>query len=149
MQIAARMLLLAVTMLSAQVTRAGESRPRHPEPRVIVNVLSVRGPHDRDGIERSARLGWGRIVRCYRASGAAKVVLTFELVVSGSGMVERARRTHSSTRDHELGHCLASALTKLTMPKARARSIAMIEIRLAPGDPPEQGDVERDDWTER
>jgi hypothetical protein len=107
---------------------------------VIVNVLRVRGPHARDEVERSARLGWGRIVSCYKSSDAReKVVVTLELAVSGNGTVTRARRIRSPARDRELADCLASAMQRLAMPKARARSTATVEIRLAPGDPPEAG----------
>jgi len=133
-------ILPAIMLCGAAVVARAEPRPPHPEPRVIVNVLRVRGPHARDEVERSARLGWGRIVSCYKASDAPeKVVVTLELVVSGNGTVTRARRVRSPVKDRELADCLASAMQRLGMPKARARSTATVEIRLAPGDPPEAG----------
>jgi hypothetical protein len=111
-------------------------RPHHPEPRVIVNVTSVRGPHPRKELERAARLAWGRIVSCYQATaGKGKGVLELELVVAATGKLTEARRTRSTFRNQKLEACLTRTLTGLPMPKARARSIARAEIHLAPGDP--------------
>lgn len=113
-----------------------EPRPYHPDPRVIVNVTSARGPHARKELERAARLAWGRIVSCYEATaGGAKGIVEFELVVAGTGKVTEARRTRSTFRNEKLEGCLSRALTGVTMPQARARSIAQAEIHLAPGDP--------------
>ena len=140
---AVRILLLAVTALllgGVRTAEAGEPsapRPPHPEPRVIVNVLGVRGPHPRAEVERAARLGWGKIVSCYRASEPReRAVVTLELVVSGRGEVARARRIRARAKDRRLGTCLADVMQGLEMPKARARSVVTVEIRLAPGDPP-------------
>jgi hypothetical protein len=111
-------------------------RRHHPEPRVIVNVISVSGPHPRKEVERAARLAWGRIVSCYEGmAGKAKGVLELELVVAGAGKVTDARRTRSTFRNQKLESCLIRALKGLPMPEARARSIAHAEIHLAPGDP--------------
>jgi hypothetical protein len=133
-------LLAAAACFAAEIARAEEPpapRPPHPEPRVIVSVLGVRGPHSRDEVEHSARLGWSRIVRCYKAADAQeKANITLELLVSADGRVKHAKRVRSRPKDRELGTCLGSALQGLPMPKARTRSIATVEIRLAPGDPP-------------
>jgi hypothetical protein len=112
------------------------ARPHHPEPRVIVNVTQVKGPHARAEVERSARLAWGRIVGCYKSiDKQAKGHLELELVVSGAGKVSDARRTGSTLRNQKLAACLTKALDGLAMPKAAARSIARAEIHVAPGDP--------------
>ncbi len=112
-------------------------RPPHPEPRVIVDVLLVDGPHKLDRVQHDVRLGWKRIVRCYKAQGAKeKAVVTLELVVSEAGSVRRARRIVFEEKDSELAACLAETLTGISMPKAPADSKADIEIRLSPGDPP-------------
>jgi hypothetical protein len=114
-------------------------RPPHPEPRVIVNVLSVKGPHKPDRVQHDARFGWKRIVRCYKAQSAKeKAVVKLELIVSGAGSVTRARRVLFEKKDSELAACLAENLTGLSMPKAPADSRADVEIRLSPGDPPEK-----------
>jgi hypothetical protein len=111
-------------------------RPYHPEPRVVVNVLSVRGPHARGEVERSARLAWGKIVSCYKAiDRQAKGVVEFELAVAGAGKVTDARRKRSTLRNQKLDACLTKSWKGLAMPKARAGSIAHAEIHVAPGDP--------------
>ncbi|HEY3493507.1 MAG TPA: hypothetical protein VGK73_02430 [Polyangiaceae bacterium] len=121
---------------SGEAPPADEPRPYHPEPRVIVNVTSVKGPHARADVERAARLAWGRIVSCYKSiDKQAKGRLELELVVAGAGKVTDARRTRSTLRNQKLDACLTEALEGLTMPKARARSIARAEIHVAPGDP--------------
>jgi hypothetical protein len=114
-----------------------QPRPPHPEPRVVVNVLSVHGPHKPDRVQHSARFGWKRIVRCYKASGAKEhALVTLELVVSGEGNVARARGIVVEPKDRELASCLEGALPGLAMPKAPADSTADVEIVLSPGDRP-------------
>lgn len=116
---------------------ADEPRPHHPEPRVIVNVTSVKGPHPRKDLERAARLTWGRIVSCYEATaGKAKGVVQFQLAVAGTGQVTGAKRTRSTFKNPKLEECLTQALKAAPMPRARAGSMAQAEIHLAPGDPP-------------
>jgi hypothetical protein len=120
-------------LVSAQTPR--ESRTPHPEPRVIVNVLSVRGPHERPAVERSARLAWGRIVNCYNSLGErTRGRVELDLAISSDGRVTAARRTHSTFKTPELARCLASALRRVSMPKATGRSSALTEIHVAPGD---------------
>ena len=110
-------------------------RPAHPEPRVIVNVTSVQGPHPRSDVERSARLGWGRIVSCYNAYGdRRRLTVSLELAVSSSGKVTAFRPIRSTHKNRDLAQCLGHAMKRLSMPKARARSIAIAEIQLGPGD---------------
>jgi hypothetical protein len=116
-------------------TDEAPARAPHPEPRVIVTVSSVHGPHARDEVERAARLGWGRIVRCYKASpkrprGSVKL----ELTLGAHGKVTGARRKKSTLREPELARCLTKALKGLAMPKARRRSTANVEVQVAPGD---------------
>jgi hypothetical protein len=111
-------------------------RPYHPEPRVIVNVTTVRGPHERAAVERAARLAWGRIVSCYKSiDRQAKGLVEFELVVAHAGTVTDARRTRSTLRNQKLDACLTKAWKGLAMPKARAGSVARAEVHVAPGDP--------------
>jgi hypothetical protein len=112
-------------------TPSAPERAPHPEPRVIVTVQFVRGPHAKKDVERAAR-----IVRCYKASKQPKGALTLELELAGSGKVMHARRKRSSFGDKELTACLAKTMRGVPMPKARSGSTARIEIQLAPGDPP-------------
>jgi hypothetical protein len=123
-----RVVLVAALTLSAAP---------HPEPRVIVNVVAVHGPHERAAVERSAREGWGRVVKCYKAFGrGAKGMIGVEFAVGSQGKVIGVRRTRSSLKSGELAACLSDTLLGLAMPKAASRSTAFGEIHVAPGDPP-------------
>jgi hypothetical protein len=131
--------ILSSHVLAAEVAQSDDTeRPEvapHPEPRVIVSVHLVRGPHVQKEVERAARLGWGRIVRCYKASSKRPTgSVHMELVVSGNGNVTSARRTKSSLKDPELAGCLTRAMKSLRMPKARRASTARVEVQVAPGD---------------
>lgn len=102
---------------------------------MIVNVISLRGPHQRSDVERAARLAWGRIVDCYNALGErTRGMVELELVVSGDGRVAAARRTRSTLKGKELAGCLTKTMRRLAMPKANGRSTAITEIHVAPGD---------------
>jgi hypothetical protein len=127
--------IFALLLLFSARASADSERAPHPEPRVIVSVHSVSGPHARKDVERAARLGWGRIVRCYKASSKRPSgSVRLELVVSGSGSVTTARRLGSTLGDKELSRCLTRSMKGLAMPKAPRRSIARVEVQVAPGD---------------
>jgi hypothetical protein len=125
--------LLAVACVAhAFAASAGEP---HPEPRVIVNVVSVRGPHTPPAVQRAARLGWGRIVRCYKSiDPSIKGKLDLELHVSKTGSVASTRAGRSTLGNPELVRCLSETMKGLAMPEASADSNATIEIHVAPGD---------------
>ncbi|MDQ2642259.1 MAG: hypothetical protein M3020_00480 [Myxococcota bacterium] len=128
--------VLLVTAARAASAQDTPPRPPHPEPRVIVSVLSLAGPHERGEVERHARLAWGKIVRCYKAiDRSARGSVTVELAVHGSGTSSGARRLGATLESRELSGCLTRILNGLKMPKARRTSFAKIEIRVAPGDP--------------
>jgi hypothetical protein len=121
---------------SSAAPEPDKPRPHHPEPRVIVNVMSVKGPHVRNELERAARLGWGRIVSCYESTARnAKGIVELELAVAAAGKVTAARPTRSTFRNRKLEACLTKLWKSIAMPKARAGSIIRMEIHLAPGDP--------------
>jgi len=110
-------------------------RPPHPEPRVIVNVLAVKGPHQQARVQHDARFGWKRIVRCYKANSPhRKALITLDLVVSGEGSVTRALHVRSNPDNPGLEQCLAESLPGLSMPKAPTDSTANVEMQLSPGD---------------
>jgi hypothetical protein len=75
------------------------------------------------------------MVGCYNRHGERKRgQAVIEITVSGGGKVlDTAKR--SSSFEPELTTCLRVALRRLAMPEARARSSALVEIQLAPGDP--------------
>lgn len=124
---------LAVAGLAATGTTAAAAP--HPEPRVIVNVLAVSGPHAPPEVQRAARLAWGRIIRCYKSTdNGAKGRLELELRVSKAGSVARVRVGPSTLDSAELVRCLADTMQGLAMPRASADSTADIEIHVAPGD---------------
>lgn len=123
---------------------AEQPRPPHPEPRVIVNVLSVRGPHNPGRVQHDARFGWKRIVRCYKANGAKnKVTLTLELALSSEGMVTSVRGMLFEVQDSSLVSCLVRELPGLSMPKAPRDSKAEVELLLSPGDRPAKSEQVR------
>ena len=125
--------LLAVACV-AQTLAAAAAEP-HPEPRVIVNVVSVRGPHTPPAVQRAARLGWGRIVRCYKSvDPSIKGKLDLELHVAKTGSVVATRARASTLGNPELVRCLSETMKGLAMPQASADSTAAIEIHVAPGD---------------
>jgi hypothetical protein len=106
----------------------------HPEPRVIVSVVSVHGPHLKKDVERAARLGWGKIVGCYKKSPKRKQgAVSLELVVGGGGKVINARRT-KSTFPPPLTRCLTRAMESVSMPQAAKKSTVRLEVKVAPGD---------------
>jgi hypothetical protein len=112
-------------------------RPYHPEPRVIVNVVSLKGPHHQARVQHDVRFGWKRIVRCYKAhSPNQRALVTLDLIISGEGSVERVQNTGSLPENRELERCLAERLPGLSMPKANENSTANVEIKLSPGDRP-------------
>jgi hypothetical protein len=112
-------------------------RPYHPEPRVVVNVLSVRGPHNPARVQHDARFGWKQIVICYKKHGPHhKTLVKLDMVVSGEGKLARVLNVRNDASNHELEQCLVDRLPGLSMPKAPADSTAYVEIQLAPGDSP-------------
>ncbi|MGC4065135.1 MAG: hypothetical protein QM784_10910 [Polyangiaceae bacterium] len=117
----------------------GATRTPHPEPRVIVNVLSLRGPHRADRVQHDARFGWSRIVRCYKKETGAKerIVLSLELDISAEGSVTFGRPLRVDPKNSGLATCLGNTLVGLAMPKAPSSSTAEVEFVLSPGDRPQ------------
>jgi len=131
-------ILMGMVLLGSGHSVKAESpseRPPHPEPRVIVNVLAVKGPHKQARVQHDARFGWKRIVRCYKAhSLRQKALVTLDLLVSSEGSVSRAQHVQSNPPNPGLAQCLAESLPGLSMPKAPADSTANVEMKLSPGD---------------
>jgi hypothetical protein len=129
-------LLIAAVLGPAGAAADDDGRP-HPEPRVIVTVERVRGPHDSAAVEKTARGAWSRIVGCYREAMArgvlAKGSVLVRLEVSAEGSVKSARRQRATVED-ELAGCLVGTMRGLAMPVARSGSTADVTIRVAPGD---------------
>jgi hypothetical protein len=113
----------------------------HPEPRVVVDVLNVAGPHQRAEIEREARRAlWAKVIACYRPAAAKKPGLrgeaTLKFRVSAEGAVSGVRPERSNLGDDEIVACFRGHVAGLALPKAPAASDVAMEIHVAPGDPP-------------
>lgn len=125
---------LSALLLVSQNSAAETTRAPHPEPRVIVTVTALKGPHDRARVQHAARTTWGRIVRCYKELGQReRGKLSLRLEISARGKVIGARKLQS-TLNEELDACLVKTLGSKDMPPASSGSTASIEIQLAPGD---------------
>jgi hypothetical protein len=124
-------ILASLTTFTLVVPRA---RAFHPEPRVIVTVTHLKGGHDRDAVQRSARESWGGIVACYKRQGKRqRGTLELRLEISAAGKVIGARRL-GSTLNGDVSACLTRLLRERPMPPGRSGSTATLEIELAPGD---------------
>lgn len=113
----------------------------HPDPRVIINVERVKGPHRPEDLQRLARRNhWIQVIRCYRLGaykdptlrGWSKAVIG----VSKNGTVKGARLLETQLADREVAECIVEKLSSLKLPKARSGSNAWLELRVSPGDEP-------------
>lgn len=120
---------------TSDITRAVElEEAPHPEPRVIVTVPALTGAHSREKVQRSARETWGHLVRCYKRHAERKTGnVVLKLDIAGSGKVRGVQRV-STTLDPKVSECVGEAMRNKAMPEAPGRSLATVEIRLAPGD---------------
>lgn len=124
----------AALVLTTVVLVTTAASAYHPEPRVIVTVTAVRGGHDRDEVQRSARESWGGIVRCYKQLGKReRGTLTLRLEIAAHGKVVGARRVGSTLND-EVSVCLSRVLRDRAMPSGQSGSTVTINVELAPGD---------------
>jgi hypothetical protein len=113
----------------------------HPLPRVIVDIVKVKGPHAAASIQRIARRSlWGRIVECYRLGAhkdqSLKGKTTVRFQVSKSGKVSRAAAAGSTLPDKEVVRCLAREVNTLELDRAKAGSSVTATIQVYPGDDP-------------
>jgi hypothetical protein len=121
----------------------GEPRPvqGHPDPRVIVNIDKVEGPHDADKLQRIARqYHWINVVRCYGIGWYKKPDLEgwthAEATISSGGAVLRPKLVDTELDDGDVAKCVVDKLRSLKMPRAARSSRAFIDIRVGPGDEP-------------
>jgi hypothetical protein len=132
-------LSLVAFMAWSEMAPATAPEQSHPEPRVIVDVLKVRGPHARADIQREARQQlWGQIIRCYRPGQAKKPKLrgdaTFSLRAGADGSVSNVRTIGATLADEDVVDCWASLLRDLPLPTASGASDVVMQIYAAPGD---------------
>jgi len=124
-------------------TPAGELPPAegHPLPRVIVDIVKVKGPHKAAAIQRIARASlWGRIIECYRLGAhkdqSLKGKTTIRFQVSRAGKTSRAAATGSTLPDKEVVSCLAREVNSLALDRAKSGSSVTATIQVYPGDEP-------------
>ena len=134
--------MLSAALILGGLLAAGAVAPGyHPQPRVIVDVHDVDGPHERSDVQREARAFlWHKIIRCYRAGAASKPKLkgdaTFAVRVAPSGNVSSVRSTGGTIGDEGVVACWAKQIAKVPMPKAPGSSAVVLSVQVAPGDPP-------------
>jgi hypothetical protein len=129
-----------VTVAPGAAAEPSDPAPPHPEPRVIVDVLRVKGPHARADVEREARRAlWGGIVECYRPAvrhqpklrGEAEI----ELRVGANGKVTGVRARQRTLPDRDVVDCWVRQVARSPLGTARAASRVTLRIHVAPGDP--------------
>ncbi|MCK6586168.1 MAG: AgmX/PglI C-terminal domain-containing protein [Polyangiaceae bacterium] len=114
---------------------------RHPLPRVIVDIVKVKGPHKAASIQRIARASlWGKIIECYRLGAykdqSLKGKTTIRFQVSRAGKASRSASTTSTLPDKEVVRCLARQINTLELERAKAGSSVTATIQVFPGDDP-------------
>jgi hypothetical protein len=134
-------MLAPALQVLALIAAAVAAPQRHPQPRVVVDVQQVDGPHERADVEREARsFLWGKIIKCYRAGAADKPKLkgdaTFAMRVGSDGDVTRVRSTGATLADAGVIACWAREIEQVPMPRAAAASNVLLQVHVAPGDPP-------------
>lgn len=113
----------------------------HPDPRVIVNVDRVRGPHDKNALQREARkYHWINVVRCYRLGaykddnlrGWTKIFTT----VTRGGAIHKPRLVETELKDNDVAQCIIKRLHTLKLPRAGRASQVNLSVKVSPGDEP-------------
>ncbi|AUX20245.1 hypothetical protein SOCEGT47_007100 [Sorangium cellulosum] len=113
----------------------------HPLPRIIVDVVKVKGPLKAREVERLARRHlWIHVYSCYRLRAYKDPSLhgktTVRLTVSRTGKVTAARATASTLSAPDVASCLAQRAKSLSLPRARAGSAVVVTMQVYPGDEP-------------
>lgn len=113
----------------------------HPDPRVIVNLERIQGPHPAAEVLRLARRNhWIQVVRCYRLGAYKDPNLrgsTKALVSLGRrGEVRSAKLLETDLADRAVADCMVEKMRGLSFPAARGTSTARFELRVGPGDEP-------------
>jgi hypothetical protein len=115
--------------------------PGHPQPRVIIDVTHVKGPHKAADVQREARrLFWIKVVTCFglgaykdqKLRGMTRAVIQ----VDKNGKVRGSRIASTKLTEEDVPKCFAEELKKLPLPKAKSGSAVTLEIQVSPGDEP-------------
>jgi hypothetical protein len=113
----------------------------HPDPRVIINVTKVTGPHGAPKIQQLLRRNhWIQVVRCYRLGAYKDSELRGwargTAIVKKDGKIHDPRLVSTDLADKEVAECMLQRLTLAAMPTAAKKSQASVEIHVGPGDEP-------------
>ncbi len=113
----------------------------HPDPRVIVNIDKVEGPHDEKKLLRvSRKYHWINVVRCYRLGAYKDRELRgwthARAVVSTAGRILRPKLLKTELDDEEVAKCVVDKLRTLKLPRGPKSSKVWYDIRVGPGDEP-------------
>ncbi|WP_438007992.1 AgmX/PglI C-terminal domain-containing protein [Sorangium sp. So ce321] len=113
----------------------------HPLPRIIVDIVKVKGPLKAREVERIARRQlWIHVYSCYRLRAYRDPSLhgetTVRLTVSRAGKVTGARATASTLSAPDVVSCLAERARSLSLPRAKAGSTVVATLQVYPGDDP-------------
>jgi hypothetical protein len=113
----------------------------HPDPRVIIDVARVKGPHDPKELQRLLRRNhWIHVVRCYRLGaykhpelrGWTKTVVT----VSRAGEIIKTRVLETELDEEAVAECMAEKLRAMKVSGQKSASQAWIDMKVGPGDEP-------------
>ena len=113
----------------------------HPDPRVVINVARVKGPHDPAKVQQLLRRNhWINVVRCYRLGAFKNSELRgwtkATVALSAKGKIHDTRLIDSELDDHDVASCMVGKLALIAVPAAAKKSQAWIELRVGPGDEP-------------
>lgn len=115
--------------------------PGHPLPRVVIDVVSSRGPLKASRAQASLRAKyWIHTYTCYGLGAykdqALAGVTRVSMRVQASGQVRGGRLERTTLPDREVARCLAKDLAKIKLPASRAGSQVVATIAVYPGDEP-------------
>ena len=113
----------------------------HPMPRVVIDVLAVRGPHKAADIQRELRrMHWIEVVRCYSAAAYREPTLhgdaTARVTITRAGKLISPRLISTTLGDKSPASCMSETLARHTVPSARGSSTATVKMHVSPGDDP-------------
>jgi hypothetical protein len=119
------------------------SRPYHPAPGIIVDVLDEGGAVA-PALQRSARnLGYWPFRHCYeeglRRDQALSGTVSFDLWVRPEGTVEQAEVTATTLRDEVVTSCVVREALGLALSPVDSPMLAKVRVLLATGDEPVPG----------
>ena len=117
-------------------------RHEHPDPRIIVDVKSVKGNVQQADVQRQARAkGWGLIKSCYeeglRRNQRLNGSLGFEVTIGADGNVSTWNEKGASLTDASVNLCVVREISRLGIFTAdNASANVEFQVFLSPGDDP-------------